>query len=120
VAIISILAGLGVLFSIVQQQASLRLRDHALMRAVGAKPKDLMLMGVLEILWLSSAAVIFGWTMSLAMSKLMAQVFFDGAWEPAFWGGLFQSLLMISVCVITGFLASWRSLKVSPVLSLRA
>ncbi len=94
-ALLSLLAGLVVLFSIANHQASTRKRETSLMKVLGAPLRRIQAGMRLEFGLIGLAASSLGAVTSLGVSVLIGKVLFDGA-------GKFSLLLpMLSTALVT-------------------
>jgi putative ABC transport system permease protein len=107
---VSILAGLGVLFSICRQQLRSRLRDLALIRLCGAQPRWTRSIVLIEFLCLGSLAGWIGLVCGCAASMALGWFLFDGALQVNLKTAVVQYGLIVLVTVLTGLLSSYRAL----------
>lgn len=107
---VSILAALGVLFSISRQQLRFRLRDLTLLRLLGAQPHTARSLVLVEFFTLGLLASFSGLCCGLGASQIFGQLLFDGShglsWNTALW----QGALIVFVAVFTGLVSSYKAL----------
>ena len=113
-AILSMLAGLAVLFSIARHEAETRTREIALLKVLGAGFQQVRTMIALEFTVLGFMAALAGTLVSVAVAGILTRALFDRLFlfdpvTPA------MVLIITSVlCLGTGFLATARSLRLKP------
>jgi putative ABC transport system permease protein len=78
-AMLSLVTGVFVLFSIARRQAALRRRSALLLRAVGASARDVLAIFLWEFGVLSVVASAFGVLFSLTIARVLAWFLFDRA-----------------------------------------
>lgn len=108
-AILSLLAGIFVLFSLINHQLELRTRDAGLFKLLGISSKQLRKILIKEFQFLSLAAAVFGSLGSIMISFGLAWVLFDGLWKPLI---LLPGLTIITLLVVVYILCWLSSAKI--------
>lgn len=113
-AVLSMIAGLAVLFSIARYEADSRTRDIALLKVLGANFPQVRSMIALEFTALGFSAALVGSLVSVAVASVLTRALFDRLF-------IFDPLTPLVVlaatsllCLATGFLATARSLRLKP------
>ena len=113
-AILSMMAGLAVLFSIARHEAETRTREIALLKVLGAGFAQVRTMIAIEFTVLGFSAALAGSVVSIAVAGILTRALFDRLFifdpvTPAI------VLIVTSIlCLVTGFLATARSLRLNP------
>lgn len=110
--------GLIVLFSIVQQQTSIRLWDSNLLKILGLKNQSVFATMQVEFLGLGLFACLFGSGISLSISYILSRYFFDAVWSPNFVVPIATSLILLALIALIVTIASLRIARAKPVLYL--
>ena len=108
---ITIVAGMVVIFSIAVHQTQTRRWDMNLLKILGAQFKDIQASLLKEFLVLASLASIFGGILGIFASYVISSVVFEGIWKPDFWTPVLCFILVVSICLLITWIASYRSLK---------
>jgi putative ABC transport system permease protein len=110
-AYLTLLAGLAVLFSIAGHQAQSRKKDTVLLKVLGTSFSSIKKIVFLEFTFLGLAASMLGAIISIGVSYILATVLFNGSWVFS-WSTPAASILVItSLCIFTGYIATARSLQ---------
>lgn len=98
-ALLSMLAGLVVLFSLVRHQLRTRRWDINMMKILGAKPRSVVTYLLVEYGFLTLMASIFGVLLSLLISFILTVLIFDGAFKISYLN-IFGVLVLVNVTAI--------------------
>lgn len=96
-SMISLVAGLFVIFSISSEQSQIRQWDLYLMRVLGAMPKSLLMQNIFENLFLGFFASAIGVILSFIMAYILSYSIFDALFVPDFFWPL------VSIAIVTFF-----------------
>ena len=116
----TLLAGLAVLFAIARHQAGRRVAGMALLKVLGASPKDIAAMAALEFAALGLAASAAGTGLSFAGAALLSRLVFDSEWVFAPGLPLLIVFVTTALCCAMGLLAGRRALAAKPASLLNA
>ena len=119
-ALFSIVAGLTVLVGVIGNSRYQRLRENALLRVLGASRRQVFLILGVEYLCLAGAAAVGGVLLAWLGSWVLARLVFQSPFVPAFLPSLGVCLLVTSVTVLIGVLATRGLNKLPPLEALRA
>jgi putative ABC transport system permease protein len=106
-AVLSLLAGLFVLYSLINHQLSERQKDIGLFKIMGFGKQQLQNMTIKEFVIITVTASLFGSLGSIMVTFLLAKVLFDGLWLPSL---LLPLVTTLSLGIIVSLL-SWMSAK---------
>lgn len=96
-SMISLLAGLFVIFSISSEQSQIRQWDLYLMRVLGAMPNALLVQNIFENFFLGAFASVIGVLLSFIMAYVLSYYIFDAIFVPDFFWPL------VSIAMVTFF-----------------
>jgi putative ABC transport system permease protein len=116
-ALLSLISGFVVLFSIANHEAHLRRSEANLLKVLGAGFSRVRGLFRLEYALLTFAAGLFGTLISFGMSYALSRVLFDNTWQFAWQTPLVVTLATTALAVLTVDLATTRVLK-TPALGL--
>lgn len=107
----ALVTGLFIIYAISKYQVTLRDWENSLMKVLGA-PWHLLLKTVAyEFGILSIMASIAGALMSYLLGMLLAHFMFESIWSFSFLSVLKSSAIVVSLCVLCGALATFKSLR---------
>lgn len=109
-AIVSVLAGLFVLFSIATHQAGSRKIDINLIKILGAKIKTIFSISLLESLTIGLFATSIGATISIIVSYIIAHVILGGIWT---FNGQIVAISIVTLLLLTLFATLTTVLKIT-------
>lgn len=119
-AFFSILTGILVLISSVVLSKYQRIRESVLLRTLGAKGRQILMINALEYFLLGSLAALTGLLLSIGGSYLLARFVFEIPYLPS-WGPIFLVILGITVLTVAiGLFNSRDILKRTPLEVLRS
>lgn len=110
-AILSILVGLFVLYSLIQHQMAQRKKDITLLKVLGMQLPQLKKMVLLEFLMLALSASLLGGLLSMLVTYVFSYFFFDGIWAFDPWTPLLLASFLTGICLLVSFIASSSTLK---------
>ena len=119
-ALFSIITGLIVFISSVIISKFQRIRESVLLRTLGARKGQVILINALEYFFLGSLASISGMILSLVFTWILAYYNFDSTFIPKPWPLLWLYLLITGITVIIGVLNSREVVSKPPLEVLRA
>ena len=119
-AYLSILAGLVVVFSIARHEVEGRLWELNLLKVLGARFQDIQKMIQIEFAIMGIFAGFFGVAVSLAISYGLAWWFFENLWKWTWQISLASVIGVTSLSVAVAWLATRRTLRISPLNLLRS
>jgi putative ABC transport system permease protein len=113
-AALSLCAGLAVLFSIARHEADKRTRDVALLKVLGARFAQVRATVALEFAMLGLMAALAGTLLSIGVAFVLTSVLFDRlfVFDPR--TPLVVLVACSALCLVTGLLATSRSLRLKP------
>ena len=117
-ALFCLASGLIVLYSIVQQQISVRLWDSNLLKILGLKNQSIFATMQIEFLSLGLLASLFGSALSLTVSFILSKYFFDSVWNPDLMVPLWSSAALLLLIGTIVSVANFRVARAKPVLYL--
>jgi putative ABC transport system permease protein len=95
-AVLCVLSGLVVLYSVANLQAYSRRWDYSMLKIMGAGLRDIRISVLVEYGALALLASVIGVTLSVAMSYLLSIYVFDGSFEWSAWS------FVLSIGAVTG------------------
>ena len=113
-AYLTLIAGFAVLFSIVRHQTQSRASDFNLLKILGTSFGDIKKMAMIEFGLLGFLAGTFGASISIGVSYVVAYFVFDSAWIFSAEVPVLSSLVITSMTIAIGFLASYTVLTKRP------
>jgi len=119
-AVLSILAGLAVVYSISRYEAHNRSWEINLLKVVGASFKDIRTIVQIEFGVLGFLATLSGILLSIAVSFVISQLFFDSIWTFSWIISLACLVLVSLISIMTALAATSRILKQKPLALLRS
>ncbi|MGH8248354.1 MAG: FtsX-like permease family protein, partial [Gammaproteobacteria bacterium] len=113
-----LLAALGI-YGVVSFSTGQRTQEIGIRVALGAKPRDVLWMVLLQGLRLSAAGALLGLAGSLAVSRTLSSLLFGvSATNPATFIGV--SLLLTGIAGVASFIPARRATAVDPMVALRS
>jgi putative ABC transport system permease protein len=117
-AILSLVAGLAVLFSIAGYQAQSRRRDTVLLKVLGLRFSTLQNINLIEFAILGFSAAGLGAFVSIGVSYVLAFMLFDSAWIYSLTIPAYTTAVIVLLCIGIGAFATRRSLRQKAVIAL--
>lgn len=108
---ITIAAGMVVIFSIAIHQAQSRKWDTNLLKVLGARFSEIQTSLLKEFFLLASLASVFGGILGVVASYVISSVVFEGVWRPDFATPVLCFFLVVGVCLLITWAASYRTLQ---------
>lgn len=115
----SMITGWIVLVSAVRSSKNQRLREIVLLRTLGARGSQIILITVIEYLFLGMLSAAAGLLMAIAGSWALAKFTFSATFTPGWWPSSILFISITLIVVITGMLSSRSILKHPPLEVLR-
>ena len=110
-ALLALLAGLAVLFSIARHQATTKQRDVTLLKALGLSFRTLQLMVGTEFLLLGGAAAVLGAAVSAAVSYVITETVFESPFAFDWNTPVVASIVTTAMVMVTGWIATRSTLR---------
>src|SRR5262245_22398372 len=111
------MAAVGI-YGVISHSVSLRAHEIGVRMALGAKPRDVLLMVVAQGLQLALIGLAIGLAIAFGLTRVMASLLFSlSATDPATFASV--SLLLAGVALLGVYLPARRATKVDPVVALR-
>jgi predicted permease len=112
-----VLAAVGV-YGVISHSVSRRMREIGIRMALGARPRDALLMVIRQGMSLALIGMAIGLAAGLALARVMASLLFNvKATDPATFAGV--SLLLVSVAILAAYIPARRATKVDPMIALK-
>jgi putative ABC transport system permease protein len=111
-ALLSILVGLFVLYSLVQHQMNQRKKDMTLLKVLGMQPNQLKKTILIEFLAISLCASLFGGLISMAVTFVFSYFFFDGIWAFDLLTPFLIASLLTGTCLAVSYIAARSTIKI--------
>jgi putative ABC transport system permease protein len=113
-ALLSVVTGVFVLFSIARRQALLRQRSALLLRTVGASAADVMAIFLWEFGILATVAAVFGVLFSFVIARILAWALFDRVEFAVNVNSLYVILGVVVIALGAVALAAYRLVREKP------
>lgn len=113
-ALVSLLAGVFVFFTIARRQTELRRRSALLLKTVGASSGDILAIFLWEFGILSFSAAVLGTAFSYGISKLISWIVFDRLDAGMTWLGLLAVLSVVTTALVAVVIASYSLVREKP------
>lgn len=110
----TLLAGMVVLYAAIASTREQRMRDFAVMRALGAGNQLLKKVQRIELMGTGAIAGLLASLLAMAVSGLLVVFVFDFRWQPTLWTPLLGAAIGLVLAWLTGWL-SLRSVLKQPV-----
>ncbi len=116
-ALATLLAAVGI-FGVMNYSVTLRTREIGLRMALGARPREVLLLILKQGLLLTLLGVAIGLAGALALTRVMSGLLFGiGAADPATYAAIVLVLLVVSF--IACYIPARRATRVDPLIALR-
>jgi len=116
-ALATLLSAVGI-FGVMNYSVALRTREIGLRLAVGAQPRQVLMLILKQGLLLTIAGVVLGLAAAFALTRLMSGLLFGvTAFDPATFATI--SLLLVVVSLLACYLPARRAMRIDPLQALR-
>jgi len=116
-ALATLLSAVGI-FGVMNYSVALRTREIGLRLAVGAQPRQVLMLILKQGLLLTIAGVVLGLAAAFALTRLMSGLLFGvTAFDPATFATI--SLLLVVVSLVACYLPARRAMRIDPLQALR-
>jgi putative ABC transport system permease protein len=119
-AILSIVAGLVVVFSIARHEVHTRIREINLLKVLGGSFQKIRRIFLIEFGMIGGTASLCGVILSFAMSYSIAELVFESIWSFSWQFGLVSIGLVGGLSILASLSATWRVLRQKPLNLLQA
>jgi len=119
-ALFSIVTGMIVFISSVIISKFQRIRESVLLRTLGAKRNQVIMINALEYFFLGSLASMAGMILSVVFTWILAYYNFDSTFVPRPWPLLWLYVIITSITVLIGVINSKEAVNKAPLEVLRA
>jgi putative ABC transport system permease protein len=119
-AILSIVAGLVVVFSIARHEVHTRIREINLLKVLGGSFQEIRRIFLIEFGVIGGTASLCGVILSFAMSYSIAELVFESIWSFSWQFGLVSIGLVGGLSILASLSATWRVLRQKPLNLLQA
>jgi putative ABC transport system permease protein len=117
-ALATLLSAVGI-FGVMNYSVALRTREIGLRVAIGAQPRQVLLLILRQGLLLTIVGVVIGLLAALALTRLLSGLLFGvAAVDPSTFASI--SVLLIAVSLVACYLPARRAMKIDPLLALRS
>ncbi|HSE23835.1 MAG TPA: ABC transporter permease [Pyrinomonadaceae bacterium] len=117
-ALATLLSAVGI-FGVMNYSVALRTREIGLRVAIGAQPRQVLLLILRQGLVLTIVGVVIGLLAALALTRLLSGLLFGvAAVDPPTFATI--SVLLIAVSLVACYLPARRAMKIDPLLALRS
>ena len=112
IAVLAVLAGLGVLFAIASHQARERRISFALLKTLGANVKQATIVSLWEYGLISIAAIALGTLVSIGVSFILSSYIFKAPWQGTWQTPVLTAVILTPISIAITWLAVRRALAV--------
>jgi len=116
-ALATLLSAVGI-FGVMNYSVALRTRELGLRLAIGAQPRQVLLLVLRQGLWLTVLGVVVGLAAAVALTRLLSGLLFGvGAVDVSTFTTI--SLLLVAVSLLACYLPARRAMRIDPLQALR-
>jgi len=116
-ALATLLSAVGI-FGVMNYSVALRTRELGLRLAIGAQPRQVLLLVLRQGLWLTVLGVVVGLAAAFALTRLLSGLLFGvGAVDAGTFGTI--SVLLVLVSLLACYLPARRAMRIDPLQALR-
>ncbi|MDX1778274.1 MAG: FtsX-like permease family protein, partial [Thermodesulfobacteriota bacterium] len=119
-AVLSIVAGLVVVFSIARHEVHTRIREINLLKVLGGSFQKIRRIFLIEFGVIGGTAALCGVILSFAMSYSIAELVFESIWSFSWQFGLVSIGLVGGLSILASLSATWQVLRQKPLNLLQA
>jgi putative ABC transport system permease protein len=116
-ALATLLSAIGI-FGVMNYSVALRTHEIGLRLAIGAQPRQVLMLILKQGFWLTAVGVVIGLSAAFALTRLLSGLLFGvAAADPATFATI--SVLLVIVSLLACYLPARRAMRIDPLMALR-